>query len=696
MVGSLNIDIIVPVHRLPTKDETITAREAATILAVGGKGANQAIAASRLLGGAAASASAPRARFVSRFGNDGHADMLQRELSADGVDISLCEKVPDLPSGQGIVLLSADGSASSIVVGGSNTAWAPTSDPASLQPLLRGAGVLLLQREVPEHVNEAYAAAAHALGVPVIQDVGGEDRPISDSLLALLDFLSPNESELARLTGLPTDTEADVIAAARSLTARGCRNVLVTLGSRGSLLVPAGGAPVLRQEALPPPGGVIVDATAAGDSFRAAFAVAFSEGKPMQECLRFATAAGAVAVSRMGAAPSLPTRAEVEAVLQGKPLPKPAPQPAAAAAADGSCASSSTTTASSTGSGGAFPLKFASRLNSMKSRRDLAGAGEENDALGWVARQGRVRGLDLVSFNYPQHLQGLDPPAVRSALAAAGLGAGPVCIRFPDEFGLGAFTNPDPELRAEAVRVAAEGCRWTRELGSNELVVWSPFDGYDYHLQVDFAALWERSVESFRALADACGPAVRVSLEFKPTDESTRFAAVPSTGAALLLARDVARANFGLTLDLGHLLMAGENPAQSVAQAGLAGRLFGVQLGDGHSRLGAEDGLAFGSVHGAGALELAVWLRKANYSGVVYFDTFPRNEDPVREAEFNIRRFKALWERAGRLLALGGGGGAGGGERAAAAAAAAAPLEALLAAHDAMGSLELLEREGFL
>lgn len=464
-MGSLNIDIIVPVHRLPTRDETVTAREPATILAVGGKGANQAIAASRM--------GLQRARFVSRFGNDAHAEMLRRSLASSGVDTSLCLTVPDLPSGQGIVLLAADGSASSIVVGGSNTAWA-LADPAALQPLLRGAGVLLLQREVPEHVNEAYAAAARALSVPVLQDAGGEDRPISDALLRLLDFLAPNESELGRLTGLPTGSEAEVVAAARSLTARGCRNVLVTLGPRGSLLVPAEG-PVLRQEALPTPGGVVVDATAAGDAFRAAFAVAFSEGRPAQECLRFASAAGAIAVSRMGAEPSLPVRAEVEAVLAGRPLPA-----AARSAAAGDCAAPAPVTPD------AFPLKFASRLNSMKACRDLVAANAtaaDDDVLGWVARQGLVRGLDLVSFNYPQHLKGLDPSAVRAALAAAGLGAGPVSVRFPDEFSLGAFTNPDGALRDRAVQVAAEGCRWAAELGAGELVVWSPFDGYDYHLQ---------------------------------------------------------------------------------------------------------------------------------------------------------------------------------------------------------------------
>ena len=103
-----------------------------------------------------------------------------------------------------------------------------------------------------------------------------------------------------------------------------------------------------------------------------------------------------------------------------------------------------------------------------------------------------------------------------------------------------------------------------------------------------------------------------------------------------------------------------------------AGKLFGVQLNDGHSKLGAEDGLMFGSVHSAMALEFIHWLQKVKFDGHIYFDTFPRNEDPVREAEYNIRKVKQLWKRAAAVRKAG--------------------IDALLAKHDAMGSLELLER----
>jgi hypothetical protein len=145
----------------------------------------------------------------------------------------------------------------------------------------------------------------------------------------------------------------------------------------------------------------------------------------------------------------------------------------------------------------------------------------------------------------------------------------------------------------------------------------------------------------------------------------------------MLLMNEIDRKNFGLTLDFGHCLMAGENPAQSVAMVNRHNdKLFGVQLGDGYGRLGAEDGLAFGSIHPTAALEFVMWLIRTNFKGHIYFDTFPRNEDPVRECEYNIRQFKSMYHTAKALLE---------GEH-------KQTLEECLKKHDAMGVLELLER----
>ena len=109
----------------------------------------------------------------------------------------------------------------------------------------------------------------------------------------------------------------------------------------------------------------------------------------------------------------------------------------------------------------------------------------------------------------------------------------------------------------------------------------------------------------------------------------------------MLLVKDVNRPNMGLTLDVGHMLMSGENPGQSIAMVGE--KLFGIQLNDGYTRLAAEDGLMFGSIHPSMALEVLYQLRINNFRGHLYFDTFPQRTCPVKEAEYNIQRVKELW-----------------------------------------------------
>lgn len=216
---------------------------------------------------------------------------------------------------------------------------------------------------------------------------------------------------------MPADDEAQVLAAVAALQARGARGVLATLGARGALLMGADGA-VLRQPPLS--AGPLVDTTAAGDAFRAAFAVALVEGRPLQECLRFAAAAGGIAVTRLGAAPSLPRRAEATALAGFSSDAGAAPagsccagrtcgaaaasaQPAAAAATSGAAAGGPAAGTPAELPPVECPYRFASRLNSMRARRDLAGRGDGgDDVAGWVKRQSRIQGLSLVDFNHPQ------------------------------------------------------------------------------------------------------------------------------------------------------------------------------------------------------------------------------------------------------------------------------------------------------
>ena len=197
-----------------------------------------------------------------------------------------------------------------IIVGGANTAKFALD--ASQLELIRGAGMVLLQREIPQHVNLDVARAAHAAGVRVLMDAGGEDAPIPDELLALLDTFSPNETELARISGMPVGDAQEAEAAARALIGRGVGKVLVKRGVQGSMLVTGGGG-VTQCGAVPAP--KVVDTTGAGDSFTAGYAVATLEGKAPVDAMKFGATVASLVVGRMGAMSSLPTRAEVELLL---------------------------------------------------------------------------------------------------------------------------------------------------------------------------------------------------------------------------------------------------------------------------------------------------------------------------------------------------------------------------------------------
>ena len=227
-----------------------------------------------------------------------------------------------------------------------------------------------------------------------------------------------------------------------------------------------------------------------------------------------------------------------------------------------------------------FPFLFGSRINSMKDRLDLVDTSSLPLATphDYLKRQATIQGLGCVDFNYPQHFGDYWTPAeAKKALDEVGLVAGAVCLRYPSKFARGAMIHPDHELRREAIEMTKKAAEVARILGCDEVVVWSAYDGYDYPFQVSYQEKWHQLVEAFQECCDAY-PDIKWSLEFKPTDENTRFFTVPSTGAAMLLARDVDRPNFGLTLDMGHMLMAGENPGQSISMVGK--KLFGIQLNE--------------------------------------------------------------------------------------------------------------------
>ena len=648
VVGSINADTFLPVSRLPTEGENLTLRPGCvpTVDVPGGKGCTQAVAAAKLCSGKASVA------FVGQFGNDAAASVLRKALTDAHVDVSHSFKHADLPSGRGYVFLTDSGSVSAVVSGGSNEngwktwerAWNKENDEGvmrgEINSLLEHAKCVMLQREIPEFANLLIATEAKKRdGILVFQDVGGEDRPMTRDMLELCDYLVPNESELKRLVlslgetvdheDCSTDEDGWVVKCAKLLQDHGARNVLVTRGSRGSTLVTDCGH-VLHEPASRLAPSDVIDETGAGDCYRAAFVVALLEGQPLQECMSFASAAGACAVTKAGAVPCTPTRDEVEVHCQHA---KANPDTVLSIPRGGK------------DDDGDFPFMFGSRLNSMKDRPELWPS-PLNGVSDYVKRQATIRGLTCVDFNYPQHFHSWTSEEAKAALDEANLKAGAVCLRFPAKFARGAMNHPDLSLRREAIELTKNAAVVARNLGCNEVVVWSAYDGYDYPFQVDYDEKWSQLVQAFQEICDEF-PDIKFSLEYKPTDENTRFFTVPSTGAALLLVREIDRPNMGLTLDVGHMLMAGENPAQSIAMVGK--KLFGIQLNDGYTRLAAEDGMMFGSIHPTMALEIMYQLRRIGYSGHFYFDTFPQRTNPVLEAEYNIKRVKDFW-RAVEML----------------------------------------------
>ncbi|MCS6880108.1 MAG: ribokinase [Oscillochloridaceae bacterium] len=294
--GSINMDLVARAPRLPTTGETVPGHTFFT--APGGKGANQAVACARL--------GAPT-RMVGRVGDDALGAELRAGLRAAGVDERDVLTTPG-PSGVALIAVDDAGRNTIIVVPGANGAIGP-ADVTRLETALIGARALLLQLEIPLEAVVAAANAARRAGVPVILDPAPA-RELPAELYRLADIITPNESEAATLVGFDLSDEAARIAAARALHARTGGAVALKLGEHGALLFASD--QFLRLPALPVRA---VDTVAAGDAFNAGLAAALVEGQPLAAAVRWAVAAGAVAVTRPGAQAAMPSRAEVLAML---------------------------------------------------------------------------------------------------------------------------------------------------------------------------------------------------------------------------------------------------------------------------------------------------------------------------------------------------------------------------------------------
>jgi len=296
VVGSINMDLVIRVSRLPRPGETVAGHGFEII--PGGKGANQAVAAARL--GAAV-------EMVGRVGDDVFGERLTESLKAFGVGTGHVAVTPGCPSGVATIGVEDSGENAIIVAAGANGHVTP-KDVAHAADVIAAADTVLLQLELPTETVLAAAAVARRAGVRVILNPAPAPARMPEELF-LVDAICPNETEARAITGESGDDGGG--AWATWLARRGAGLAIVTLGARGAVYCEPGCAPVFT----PPFQVRAVDSTAAGDAFAGALAVALSEGRPPAEAVRFASAAGALAVTKLGAQPAMPTRTEVDMLL---------------------------------------------------------------------------------------------------------------------------------------------------------------------------------------------------------------------------------------------------------------------------------------------------------------------------------------------------------------------------------------------
>jgi len=298
ILGVFVADTAYRADRQPRMGETILGRSFA--LGPGGKGSNQAVAAA-MAGG--------EVHFVTRLGRDPFAEMARATWAKAGVTPEVTEDAESYTGAAYIFIEEATGNNAIIIAPGA-AGRISVADIEARAGLIGGAGVFVTQLEQPMEAAFRALGIARAGGARTILNPAPA-APLEDAMLALCDFVTPNESEAEGITGLPVTTPAEAEAAARALLKRGAGAAVITLGEKGALY--HDGARTVHVPALN--AGPVVETTGAGDAFNGGFAVALAEGRDPVEAVRFGCATAAISVTRAGTAPSMPARAEIEALL---------------------------------------------------------------------------------------------------------------------------------------------------------------------------------------------------------------------------------------------------------------------------------------------------------------------------------------------------------------------------------------------
>ncbi len=303
VVGSSNVDLIMKMDRLPKVGESVSDAEFRQTF--GGKGANQAYAAA-LAGG--------EVTFVSCVGDDSYGAQVIENMRGCGANVEHVYTEPGVATGTALIMIGEAGRNYISVAPGANYKLLP-AHVARAGAAIDAADMLVLQYEVPVATVTAAAERASALGKSVMLNLA-PPRPITDALLRHVTYFVVNETEAAFACGIEVNSDANVRRAADALRAKGAANVIITLGEQGAFAAGADGAayaPSFKVEAI--------DSTAAGDTFCGAFAVGLLEGRAPMDAARFANAAAALSVTRIGAQISIPTRAEIDTFMRARERP---------------------------------------------------------------------------------------------------------------------------------------------------------------------------------------------------------------------------------------------------------------------------------------------------------------------------------------------------------------------------------------
>ena len=293
VVGSSNMDMVVKTDHIPVPGETVLS--GSFFMNPGGKGANQAVAIARLGG---------EVLFISKMGNDVFGKQFSQLFSDEGIDIRHILSDEDLPSGVALITVDDAGENSIVVASGAN-ANLLSKDMEGALAQIAGAGILLVQLEIPMDTVNYVVKYASRKGVKVILNPAPANT-LSQELLECVYILTPNKMEASMISGIEVTDMETARKAAQVICSKGAKNVVVTMGALGAVICKSGECSTVEARKVQ-----TVDTTAAGDVFNGAIAVAVSEGKSLEEAVDFACEAAAISVTRLGAQSSIPYRTEL-------------------------------------------------------------------------------------------------------------------------------------------------------------------------------------------------------------------------------------------------------------------------------------------------------------------------------------------------------------------------------------------------